>query len=200
MKSDSELLYYIRTRDDECFEQLIERYHDMICYLIHVYRGITEAHCDFDELYQVAIITLYQAALTYREDKKTEFKTYLNQSIIFALKNQRRDCFRKKKCLNYQSYSLDEEVEEDSGLYAVDCLENREPSIDPVWTATYHYFEKCRNDMFFDKQEEIIWNLWVDGYTYDEIAEQMNCSKKYVDNKIQRTKRKMELLKRKFDE
>lgn len=146
----------------------------------------------FDDLYQEAVIAMYEAMNAYRDDRQASFMTYLKIVVDRRLKNTCRDLFLRKNNRYFQCISLDElfeEVEIDSLL----VMESHDFLSSPEYKL---HFNECRENL--DKaisgltasEKEVMYS-WVNGDTYAVGAEKLKMPKKAYDGKLQKVRKKI---------
>lgn len=188
--NDYELLYYIHQNCEKSFEYLIEKYHRYIYFIIKIFQKkyyfFTYDDCD---LYNEAIILLYECTDTYREDLDVKFSTY----FIFCLKKRYllliRNLNNNKNKMHAYAISLDAiPHHEDMDFY--DIIDNGQLCISEQ--VHNQYLEQkalaLLKDKYNDLEKSIIY-YYLLGYSYKEIQILTRVSNKKIDNTIQKLKR-----------
>jgi len=157
---------------------------------------------DKEDLIQEGMIGLYKAIRDFRPDKQASFRAFaelcITRQMITAIKTATR-----QKHIPLNSYiSLNKPVyfEEESDRTLVDMLSGSETS-DPVeLVITSEELRNIRSSFgeILSELEARVLRLYIEGKSYQEIAEELNRHVKSIDNALQRVKRKVDLhLKRK---
>lgn len=187
-------------------EQLIERAQngDMLAeeYLIRKYKEMVSARSKFyyiigaegDDVVQEGMIGLFKAIHSFGKDKDASFRTFaelcVNRQIISAIRTASR---KKHEPLN-ESVSLDSPADEgDAGMTLKEMLSasrEMEPEQELLMKTLMEEISSNENNLFSSFEMEV-WQMYVHGRNYREIAEQLGKSPKAVDNAIQRTKKKI---------
>lgn len=197
--SDDELVKAARNGNDAALEFLLEKYKNFVRVKARTYFLIG---ADREDLIQEGMIGLYKAIRDYNNDKQPCFRSFaeicITRQIITAIKTATR---QKHIPLNsYVSFNKPIYFEEDNERTLVDFLTGNE-SVDPMELVINGEKIKDINDSFSEILSDLetqVLQLYMDGKSYQEIAEDLNRHVKSIDNALQRVKRKMDLhLKRK---
>lgn len=172
-------------------------------YLINKYKNFVRAKArtyfligaDREDIIQEGMIGLYKAIRDYRYDRQASFRAFaeicVTRQIITAIKTATR---QKHIPLNsYVSLNkpvFDEESERTLGEVVTtekdgnpeDLFINQENLMD---------IESTMHKILSPLEQKVV-NLYLDGKSYQEIAEQLDRHVKSVDNALQRVKRKLE--------
>ncbi|MEF9934805.1 MAG: RNA polymerase sporulation sigma factor SigH [Clostridium sp.] len=172
-------------------------------YIINKYKGHVKAKtksyfligADKDDIYQEGMIGLYKAIRDFRADKLASFRAFaelcITRQIITAIKTATR-----QKHIPLNSYvSLNKPIyDEESDRTLMDVLSTMHIS-DPE-ELIISKEEKLKIE---DKMNEVLSPLeikviksYLDGKSYQEIAQELNRHSKSIDNALQRVKRKLE--------
>lgn len=172
-------------------------------YIINKYKGQVKAKtksyfligADRDDIYQEGMIGLYKAIRDFKSDKLASFRAFaelcITRQIITAIKTATR-----QKHIPLNSYvSLNKPIyDEESDRTLMDVLSTMHIS-DPEELI----ISKEEKQKIEDKMQEVlspleirVIKLYLDGKSYQEIAEELNRHSKSIDNALQRVKRKLE--------
>src|SRR6266581_2146204 len=151
---------------------------------------------DSEDLIQEGLIGLYKAVRDFRADKETSFRSFaelcVTRQIITAIKTATR--FKHTPLNTYISFSHTPAGQEaDSECTLGDALPGPnvdEPSVCVIST------EELQSLVFtlgtgLSKLEADARRLYLEGSSYEEMAEQLGCDTKTIDNALQRVKRKV---------
>jgi RNA polymerase sporulation-specific sigma factor len=195
------------TMDSLNDEQLVELVHngnsDALDYLIHKYRNFVRAKArsyfligaDKEDIVQEGMIGLYKAVRDYKGDKLSTFKAFaelcITRQIITAIKTATR-----QKHIPLNSYiSLDKPIyDEESDRTLMDVLTGvkaTDPEELMINREQFTNIEGKVNELLSDLERRVL-ALYLDGRSYQEIAEELNRHVKSIDNALQRVKRKLE--------
>jgi len=148
-----------------------------------------------DDLIQEGLVGLYKAVRDYRTDRESSFRNFaelcITRQIITAVKTATRN---KHTPLNqYVSFSQSPAAAGDSESTLDEILPG--PSVaDPVnqviASEELESLVSCLSSVLSDLESRVL-SLYLDGYSYEVIAERLECDTKTVDNALQRVKRKV---------
>jgi RNA polymerase sporulation-specific sigma factor len=148
-----------------------------------------------DDLIQEGLVGLYKAVRDYRTDRESSFRNFaelcITRQIITAVKTATRN---KHTPLNqYVSFSQSPAAAGDSETTLDEILPG--PSVaDPVNQVIageeLDSLVACLSSVLSDLESRVL-SLYLDGYSYEVVAEKLECDTKTVDNALQRVKRKV---------
>ncbi len=153
---------------------------------------------DADDLIQEGLVGLYKAIRDYRTDRESSFRNFaelcITRQIITAVKTATRN---KHTPLNqYVSFSQTPAAAGDSETTLDDILPG--PTVfDPVnqviAAEELESLVSCLSGVsgVLSDLESRVLSLYLDGYSYEIVAEKLECDTKTVDNALQRVKRKV---------
>jgi RNA polymerase sporulation-specific sigma factor len=151
-----------------------------------------------DDLIQEGLVGLYKAIRDYRTDRESSFRNFaelcITRQIITAVKTATRN---KHTPLNqYVSFSQTPAAAGDSEATLDEILPG--PSVhDPVnqviASEELESLVSCLSGVsgVLSDLESRVLSLYLDGHSYELIAERLECDTKTVDNALQRVKRKV---------
>ena len=151
---------------------------------------------DSEDLIQEGLIGLYKAVRDFRPDKETSFRSFaelcVTRQIITAIKTATR--FKHAPLNTYVSFSHTPAGQDpDSDVTLGDALPGPgvdEPSVCVIST------EELQSLVFslgtgLSKLESDALRLYLEGSSYEQMAEELGCDTKTIDNALQRVKRKI---------
>jgi RNA polymerase sporulation-specific sigma factor len=148
-----------------------------------------------DDLIQEGLLGLYKAVRDYRTDRESSFRNFaelcITRQIITAVKTATPN---KHTPLNqYVSFSQTPAAAGDSETTLDEILPG--PSVfDPVnqviATEELESLVSCLSSVLSDLESRVL-SLYLDGHSYEVVAERLECDTKTVDNALQRVKRKV---------
>jgi RNA polymerase sporulation-specific sigma factor len=189
---DEDIVEDARKGSLQALEFLIEKYKNFVRAKARTYFLIG---ADREDIIQEGMIGLYKAIRDYREDKLSSFRAFadlcITRQIITAIKTATR-----QKHIPLNSYiSLNRPIfDEESDRTLLDII-SEERMHDPEEMI----ISREEVSGIGIKMEEILsrleWKVlssYLDGKTYNEIAEELDRHVKSIDNALQRVKRKVE--------
>ena len=189
---DLQLVMRARNGDPKALDALIRRYHGFVRLKASSY---FLAGGDSEDLIQEGLIGLYKAVRDYSPEKAS-FRSFaelcVTRQIITAIKTATR--FKHAPLNTYVSFShtpAGQESEADCTLG--DALPG--PSVDDPSVCVIST-EELQSLVFtlgtgLSKLETDALKLYLEGESYEEMAEHLGCDTKTIDNALQRVKRKV---------
>ena len=179
-----------------------------LCELLLRYRGYARAKArayflvgaDHDDIVQEGMIGLYKAVRDYDERQGVPFRAFaelcVTRQVLTAVKSATR---RKHAPLNsYVSLSGplggDDAVgegERGAGVLVASAVE-ADPADVVISAERVRALQRHVDEALSDLEVEVL-RLYLDGMSYQQIAQRLHRHVKAVDNALQRVKRKIEL-------
>jgi RNA polymerase sporulation-specific sigma factor len=190
---DLQLVLKARNGDSGAMDVLIRRYTGFVRLKASSY---FLAGGDSDDLIQEGLIGLYKAVRDFRTDKETSFRSFaelcVTRQIITAIKTATR--FKHSPLNTYVSFSHTPAGQENDGECTLgDALPGPivdEPSICVISTEELQSLVFCLGTGL-SKLEADALKLYLEGSSYEDMAERLGCDTKTIDNALQRVKRKV---------
>lgn len=203
VSKDLELISYKSMRDEEIVEVAKEDNSVATEYLISKYKGFVKIRAksyylmgaDNDDIVQEGLIGLFKAIKDYDKDKLTSFKVFaelcITRQIITAIKTATR-----QKHIPLNSYiSLNKPIyEENSSSTLLDIISGikvTNPEHIIIISEEIESMEKKTEEILSELELEVLM-LYIEGMSYQEIAEKLDRHVKSIDNALQRAKRKLD--------
>jgi len=190
---DLQLIMRARNGDSSALDFLIRRYTGFVRLKASSY---FLAGGDSEDLIQEGLIGLYKAVRDFRADKETSFRSFaelcVTRQIITAIKTATR--FKHAPLNTYVSFSHTPAGQDsDSDCTLGDALPG--PSVDEPSTCVIST-EELQSLVFelgtgLSKLESDALRKYLEGSSYEEMAEELGCDTKTIDNALQRVKRKI---------
>lgn len=171
-------------------------------YLLYKYRNLVRnkvrsyflVGAEKEDLLQVGMIGLWQAIVDYRADKAISFPAFaricIQRHIITAIKTATR---QKQVPLN-TSLSLESPPDESSSEWTLSDILTSEETVDPEELVLRREDSKMLHEMLQQMLSDFEWRVLAGykiGKSYREIASELQCKTKSVDNALARIKRKV---------
>jgi RNA polymerase sporulation-specific sigma factor len=190
---DLQLVLKARNGSSAALDALMKRYHGFVRLKASSY---FLAGGDADDLVQEGLIGLYKAIRDFRTDKETSFRSFaelcVTRQIITAIKTATR--FKHSPLNTYVSFSHSPAGQESEGECTLgDALPG--PSVDDPSTVVISTEELqslvgCLGSGLSPLESDAL-RLYLDGHSYESMADDLGCDTKTVDNALQRVKRKI---------
>ncbi len=179
MQDDTELILRIRQGDVQAVEMLMEKYKGLVNKLSRVFfiKG-----GDIEDIAQEGMIALYNAVLTYNIQGNTAFTTYATSCI----KNRIFDCIKSSNTQKHKalSDSVPMSVLDDKNMTG---LSPEEITID---AEEKDYLHTVIDNTLNDTERTILYS-YFEGKSYQSIADKIGKNTKYVDNALQKIRKKL---------
>jgi RNA polymerase sporulation-specific sigma factor len=190
---DLQLALKARNGDGVAMDQLIRRYTGFVRLKASSY---FLAGGDSEDLIQEGLIGLYKAVRDYRTDKETSFRSFaelcVTRQIITAIKTATR--FKHAPLNTYVSFSHTPAGQESDGDCTLgDALPGPavdEPSVCVISTEELQSLVGCLGTGLSELESDSL-RLYLEGSSYEQMAEELGCDTKTIDNALQRVKRKI---------
>ena len=189
---DLQLVVKARNGDGGALDQLIRRYTGFVRLKASSY---FLAGGDSEDLVQEGLIGLYKAVRDFRSDKDTSFRSFaelcITRQIITAIKTATR--FKHSPLNSYVSFSQAPAGQEEGECTLGDALPGPgidDPAICVISTEELQSLVFCLGTGLSPLESEAL-RLYLEGRSYEEMAEELACDTKTIDNALQRVKRKI---------
>ncbi|HBX23751.1 MAG TPA: RNA polymerase sporulation sigma factor SigH [Desulfotomaculum sp.] len=189
---DEEVVEFAREGDDVALEYLINKYKNFVRAKARSYFLIG---ADREDIIQEGMIGLYKAIRDFRMDKLSSFRAFaelcITRQIITAIKTATR-----QKHIPLNSYvSLNKPIyDEDSDRTLLDVISGSKISDPEELIISREEFDDIEEKMgeILSSLEWKVLMSYLEGKSYQEIAEDLKRHVKSIDNALQRVKRKLE--------
>ncbi len=189
---DEALLTLLRGGDARAEEALYARYKQVVRSKARTYFLVG---ADREDIIQEGMIGLYKAVCDYQFDKQASFRAFaelcITRQIITAIKSATR-----KKHIPLNTYvSLNRSVfEGDSERPLIDVISGAQISDPEEMLIGRENYEAIAESIehSLSRLERGALLLYLQGYSYQQIADSLGQTTKCVDNAIQRVKKKLE--------
>jgi RNA polymerase sporulation-specific sigma factor len=190
--ADLQLVVRARNGDSGAMDALIRRYTGFVRLKASSY---FLAGGESDDLNQEGLIGLYKAVRDFRPDKETSFRSFaelcITRQIITAIKTATR--FKHAPLNTYVSFSQTPAGQDDGECTLGDALPGPgvdDPSVCVISTQELQSLVFCLGTGLSPLESDAL-RLYLEGNSYDEMAEELGCDTKTIDNALQRVKRKV---------
>ncbi|MGH3037388.1 MAG: RNA polymerase sporulation sigma factor SigH [Gaiellaceae bacterium] len=189
---DLQLVLRARNGDSAALDALIRRYTGFVRLKASSY---FLAGGESDDLIQEGLIGLYKAVRDFRPDKETSFRSFaelcITRQIITAIKTATR--YKHAPLNTYVSFSQTPAGQDDGECTLGDALPGpgvHDPAICVISTEELQSLVFCLGTGLSPLEADAL-KLYLEGNSYDEMAEELGCDTKTIDNALQRVKRKV---------
>jgi len=190
---DLQLVLKARNGNNGALDELMRRYTGFVRLKASSY---FLAGGDSDDLVQEGMIGLYKAVRDFRADKETSFRSFaelcVTRQIITAIKTATR--FKHAPLNTYVSFSHTPAGQESDGDCTLgDALPGpavHDPSVCVISTEELQSLVFTLGTGLSSLESQAL-TLYLEGNSYEDMAEELGCDTKTIDNALQRVKRKI---------
>jgi RNA polymerase sporulation-specific sigma factor len=183
----------VHNGDERAREQLIQRYTGFVRMKASSY---FIAGGEPEDLVQEGLIGLCKAMRDFRADKETSFRSFaelcVTRQIITAIKTATR--FKHSPLNTYVSFSQTPAGQDpDSDVTLGDALPGshvNDPSVAVISTDELSSLVFCLGTGLSPLEADAL-RMYLEGSSYEDMAEVLECDTKAIDNALQRVKRKI---------
>lgn len=192
--TDEQLIEMLRTGDEEAERQLYERYKQTVRSRARTYFLIGADH---EDLVQEGMIGLYKAVLEYNPEREVSFRGFADLCITRQILTAIKRATRKKHAPLNTYVSLNQPLFEEGGDQTLfDTMQNLrvvDPEEQLIGQEEYERIQKYLQENLSSLEQTVL-GLYLNGLSYQQIAQKLNRPPKSIDNALQRIKHKLELL------
>ena len=191
---DGYLLALARQGNPDAYDRLVRRYASFVRLKASSYFLIGG---DSEDLIQEGLVGLYKAIRDFRPDRESSFRNFaelcITRQIITAVKTSTRN---KHAPLNeYVSFAQSPAAGGETEQTLDEVLPGptaHDPVNVVISSEELHSLVACLTSVLSELESSVL-SLYLDGRSYEEIAERLACNTKTVDNALQRVKRKVSI-------
>jgi RNA polymerase sigma-H factor len=189
---DSFLIALAKQGRADAYDRIVKRYYGFVRLKASSYFLIGG---DSDDLVQEGLVGLYKAVRDFRTDRESSFRNFaelcITRQIITAVKTSTRN---KHTPLNeYVSFSQTPAAGGDGDPTLDELLpgpSTHDPVNQVISSEELHSLVACLSSVLSELESSVL-SLYLDGHSYEAVAERLECDTKTVDNALQRVKRKV---------
>jgi RNA polymerase sporulation-specific sigma factor len=190
---DLQLVLKARNGSQDALDGLMRRYAGFVRLKASSY---FLAGGDGDDLVQEGMIGLFKAVRDFRPDKETSFRSFaelcVTRQIITAIKTATR--YKHAPLNTYVSFSHTPAGQESDGDCTLgDALPGpavHDPSVCVISTEELQSLVLSLGSGLSQLESEAL-RLYLEGNSYEQMADELACDTKTIDNALQRVKRKI---------
>lgn len=188
--SDTDVIRMIRNNDDGAMEYLLKKYLGMVR---KEARRFFIIGADEEDLIQEGMIGLFKAICDYDTEKETDFALFSNICIVRQMLTAVTASNRQKHTPLNSYISIYAPLEENESNITVQETLGEEISNPEQLLLSQERIEELwvQIDKQLSTLERKVLELYLEGDSYEVIAEKLQKSKKAIDNAIQRIRKKL---------
>lgn len=189
---DIYLVNQAKRGDPAAYDRIVRRYRSFVRLKASSYFLLGG---ESDDLIQEGLVGLYKAVRDFRPDRESSFRNFaelcITRQMITAVKTASRN---KHSPLNQSiSFATSPTAPGDGESTLEEILPGssvEDPASKVISSEELSSLVECLTSVLSDLESEVL-TCYLDGRSYEEIAERMACDTKTVDNALQRVKRKV---------
>ena len=189
---DHYLVTLAKNGDPNAYDRLVKRYRGFVRLKSSSYFILGG---DSEDLIQEGLVGLFKAIRDFRSDRESSFRNFaelcITRQMITAVKTASRN---KHAPLNqYVSFAQSPAAAGDGDSTLEEVLPgpiSENPASQVIASEELSSLVDCLTTTLSELESEVL-ALHLDGSSYEEVAEQLGCDTKTVDNALQRVKRKL---------
>lgn len=177
---------------EDAEEYLIRQYKDVVRSKAHTYFIIG---AQVEDVVQEGMIGLFKAIKSYNAERETTFRTYAERCITRQILDAIKAANRKKHSPLNTSVSLNRPVVSESAKTLEEVIVGRE-NVDPeelLLVKDLIDFVRINEKKKFSPLEVQVWNEYMTGKSYAEIALALGKKPKSIYNAMERIKKKISM-------
>lgn len=191
--TDEALVARSHAGDTRADEALYERYKNVVRMKARPYFLIG---ADREDLVQEGMIGLYKAIRDYTPDHNAGFRSFAEMCIVRQLITAIKSATRKKHaplntCVSFYGSAYSEEEKERTLLDTMATVRTESPEDAFISKENMERILGSIEKLLTPLEKQVL-DLFMDGYSYQQIAAMLGRGTKTVDNALQRIKRKLE--------
>ena len=189
---DTYLVALAKRGSADAYERIVKRYRGFVRLKASSYFLLGG---DSEDLIQEGLVGLYKSIRDFRSDRESSFRNFaelcITRQIITAVKTASRN---KHAPLNqYVSFAQSPAASGDADTTLEEILPgpiSEEPAQRAIASEELAALVSCLSSVLSELESRVL-SLYLDGYSYEQIGERLECDTKTVDNALQRVKRKV---------
>ena len=178
--------------DEYAIEQIIKEYKWIVYYESRIFFNVEK-----EDLLQEGLIGLYNAINDYDESKNSSFVNFATLCVSRKMISYIKMRNRKKRSVINNSVSIYQPLNDDSKLILINLIRNLN-SDDPYTVLRSKEKLNDLESFLLSKLSEVDFKsywLFLNGYSYKEIAVELNINEKSIDNALHRARKKLDNFK-----
>ena len=189
--TDEELLVKIKNGEDLAENELFDRYKDLV---VKISRGYFIVGGDIEDLVQEGMIGLYKAIKGYNGHKETSFKTF----ALLCIKHQIQTAIKRantnknkplSSAVSLQSFTSGNS-NETLDFLPMELVIDTTPAEKIIDKENYQNLKKEIKKILSPLEYDVL-KFYLQGFSYKEIAKNLNITEKSIDNSLSRIKTKL---------
>lgn len=188
--TDNEIIQRAQDGNKEAAQFLLKKYRKIVSIRARSYYLVGS---DYEDLIQEGMIGLLKAIWDYEPKRNVKFDTFAGLCVERQIQSAVTSANRLKHQILNQSVSIYSSLSKEENFEIIEYLEAGS-NTDPVASlvndeALIQLLEMIKKELS-DFEKKIL-SLYINGESYSEIANTLDCNVKSVDNALQRIRKKI---------
>ena len=192
---DEELVNLVCENSEEARDMLYEKYSYIIDIICNKYKqSAYYLSADLQELRQEAMLGFSDALVSFNEDENASLHTFITLCVERRVRNYVRKNDTYKMKILRDVYSLDFQFDDDSSPLLNTIADKSQDPLNKLEEKETIRELKEKAEQLLSPTEKELYELLVNGFTYDDIAKILNKNPKQIYNTAQRIRVKLKEL------
>lgn len=162
MSNEKELVYQVKEKNLD-FDYILEKYKPLIIKYSKKYSYLKKCGLDFEDIYQILSLALYESINKYNFDNNLSFSSFYYYVVKHKISNELRRINTQKFVINKNTVSLDNDNNHLLELIPSSCND-----FDYIYEKDlYEKLNEIKKDLTFN--EVCIIDLYLEGFKVKEI-------------------------------
>lgn len=162
MYSERELIYQVKEKNIE-FEYILEKYNPLINKYAKKYSYLKKCGLEYEDIYQIASMSLYESIKSFNLNINTKFSTYYSINLKNKIRNELKKINSYKNIINKDTISLEKD-----GMDLLEVIPNNYNELDYIYESDYYdKIKELKKELSFI--EICIVDLYLEGFKAKEI-------------------------------
>ena len=192
---DEELVNLVCENSEEARDMLYEKYSYIIDIICNKYKqSAYYLSADLQELRQEAMLGFSDALVSFNQDENASLHTFITLFVERRVRNYVRKNDTYKMKILRDVYSLDFQFDDDSSPLLNTIADKSQDPLNKLEEKETIRELKEKAEQLLSPTEKELYELLVNGFTYDDIAKILNKNPKQIYNTAQRIRVKLKEL------
>lgn len=191
---DNELINMVCEHSEDASDILYDKYKYIVDIIYNKYlKSAYALSVDLNEMKQEALLGFSDALVNYNQDKSASLPTFISLCVERRINNYVKKADTKKYRMLREAYSLDTPMSDNSTLKEYIGDDSKDPSKTIEMEENIKDLKKKIDNLLSPKEKEV-YELLINGFSYDDICTILKISQKQVYNTVARLRDKIKTI------
>lgn len=191
---DNELINMVCEHSEDASDILYDKYKYIVDIIYNKYlKSAYALSVDLNEMKQEALLGFSDALVNYNQDKSASLPTFISLCVERRINNYVKKADTKKYRMLREAYSLDTPMSDNSTLKEYIGDDSKDPSKTIEMEENIKDLKKKIDNLLSPKEKEV-YELLINGFSYDDICTILKISQKQVYNTVARLRDKIKSI------